>query len=78
MDEYILERFWRLGQRGLLSFTNGDVATGNCYEEDGKHWFGAIDKDGREYGTDEMPAERLPITIVVHSDGRRWIEGAKA
>jgi hypothetical protein len=67
-------RFHALGAEGRLTFSNGDKATGEGYEEEGRVWYRAIAKDGKEYETEEMPAERLPIVIVQHSDGRQWIE----
>jgi len=77
MEADVIERIFRIGQQSRLSFSNGDISTGDSYEEDGKHWFVGIDRDGREYVSDEMPAERLPITIVVHSDGARYITASE-
>lgn len=66
--EYNRTRY--LAERGELTFENGDKATGEAMYEDGRMWFLAIDKNGQEYETDEIPAERLPITIVVVEECR--------
>jgi hypothetical protein len=43
------------GERGDLSFSNGDLFNGTITEEEGKVWFQAVDGDGRLYETEEMP-----------------------
>jgi hypothetical protein len=44
-------RFHALGAEGRLTFSNGDKATGEGYEEEGRVWYRAIAKDGKEYET---------------------------
>ena len=44
-------------------FENGDLWFGEQFQEDGKWWFLAQDKDGNTYETDETP-ERFPFMAV--------------
>lgn len=52
---------------------NGDKYTGDFDVEGNEVWFSVIDSNGNEYQTKEIPVYRLPITIVVHSNGEREI-----
>ena len=65
------DRFKRLGEQGELSFANGDHATGDFHEEEGRVWFRAIDGEGRGYETEEMPAVRLALTLLRYAEGTR-------
>jgi hypothetical protein len=46
------------------TFSNGDIWNGHKYLEDDTWYFRAIDKNGREYDTDEVPATDPIMTIV--------------
>lgn len=48
------------------TFNNGDVATGEWYQENGEYWYRATDKQGREYETNETP--KL-LTLVRFAEG---------
>ena len=58
-DGYSLRFSW-------ATFENGDKCTGAWRYEDGERWFIAVDKDGNEYETREMPCERIDITNAEH------------
>ena len=51
------------------TFKNGDKWQGYSYQEGGAWWFRATDQNGNEYDTQEVPTEKLDITIVRFSDG---------
>lgn len=70
--EYARARY--LGGRGELTVSNGDKATGEATYDASRMWFRAVDNNGREYETDEMPVEVLPITIII-ANGERYIVG---
>ena len=45
------------------TFSNGDECTGHQYEEDGRWWYRAIDRDSREYDTEEVPTRKPFMTL---------------
>lgn len=44
------------------TFENGDKCTGQIVLEDGRNYFVAIDGEGNEYETSEMPCIRIDLT----------------
>lgn len=53
------------------TFRNGDEWTGHQYEEEGKWWYRAVDRDGLEYDTLEIPKRKPLFTLVQYPEGAR-------